>query len=122
MYSQPQNLVERGTWGSVRYAIRASGAMEAKNFLESEADESVRAKFAHLFRALAAKGAIRNEQQFRKLRGEIWECKRDGHRILCFRDGNCWFLTHHYPKSKRKCPPSEIDRAESIRSEHISGG
>jgi hypothetical protein len=100
----------------IEYAVRTNGSMEAKEWFEAQNDE-IKAKFDHLFRKVANGQKIHNEQHFRKLRKHIWEFKRDEHRLLTFQHGKGWFLTHHYPKGKRKCPPKQIDRAEQIRLE-----
>ncbi len=92
--------------------------MEAKQFLGT-ADDDTRTKFSTLFARLADIGKISNKEQFRKLRDDIWEAKRNGYRILCFQRGRRWLLTHVYKKQKRKCPPGEIDRAEQIMLEHM---
>jgi hypothetical protein len=115
----PADLVERGTWGAVRHAIRSDGTMEAKDWLDKVATTSERAKFDHLFRKIAATGQIRNLEHFRNLGNGIFEFKRDGNRILCFQQGRCWRLTHRYPKGGQKCPPSEIAHAMNIRAEFI---
>src|SRR3954469_11908848 len=112
---QPDDdLVVGGDWGQIRHAKRTNGRMEAKEWLVS-ATESQRSKFDHLFRKMAATGRISNDEHFKKLDGEIWEFKRDGDRILCFQQGRCWRLTHHYPKGGRKCPRSQIEYADNIR-------
>jgi Phage derived protein Gp49-like (DUF891) len=111
-------LVEDGAWGAVRCATRTNGDREACEWLDG-ASTRVQAKFSTLFRRISATGKISNEQQFRHLRDGIWEFKRGGDRILCFQDGLCWWLTHHYGKSGNKCPKRQIERAMQIRAEHI---
>lgn len=100
----------------IEYAIRRNGKMEAREWLGAQSD-IVKAKFDHLFRKVSSGQRIHNEQQFRRLSKNIWEFKRDEHRILTFQHDGNWFLTHHYPKGKRKCPPQQIERAEQIRIE-----
>lgn len=100
----------------IEYAVRASGAMEAKDWFDAQ-DKGIKAKFDHLFRKIASGQRICNEQHFRKLSREIWEFKRDENRLLTFQHGGSWFLTHHYPKGRKKCPRTEIQRAEQIRKE-----
>lgn len=115
----PDDFIEKGDWGEVRYARRANGVMEAKQWL-SQADLGVQAKFDQLFRRIASAGKISNKEHFRNLDDGIWEFKRDGDRILCFQDKRKWLLTHHYPKGGRaKCPPSEIQHAKDIRTEYF---
>lgn len=114
-----KRVLEVGPWGRVAYAVRLSGICEAQQWLEAQTS-LVKSKFDHLFRALAANGRIFNREQFRKLEGEIWEFKRGPDRILCFRIGRCWYLTHHFQKGGQKCPRSEISRATQIRAEHLA--
>ena len=114
-----KRIVQSGDWGTVEYAVRANGTMEAKEWLDIQTD-STRASFDHLFRTLANGQRIFNKTQFRILRDGIWEFKRAGDRLLTFQHGNAWFLTHHYPKGgSRKTPKRVIDRAVKIRSECI---
>ena len=112
-------IIQRGFWGTVEYARRGDGAMEARDWLESQ-DATIQSRFDHLFRKIASVGKIANTEQFRKLQGQIWEFKRGGDRIPCFRIANSWCLTHHFKKSGQKCPKKEIERAELIRSEHLA--
>lgn len=111
-------LVEKGEWGSIWYAQRQNGGMEAKQWLDAQG-ASVRAKFSHLFRAMAATGKIYNKEQFRFLEDGIYEFKRNGDRILAFQKGSNWYLTHHFKKSVKKCPPAQIARAIEIRGEFL---
>ena len=116
--SRSDRLVVKGAWGTVEYAVRSSGKMLAKDWIDGE-PEQVQSKFAHLFRKIAETGKISNTKQFRTLQNDIWEFKRDSNRILCFQMGNRWFLTHRYQKQRRKCPPREIEIAIAIKGEHV---
>jgi hypothetical protein len=114
------DLVERGPWGEVRYAIRANGSMEAKVWLEDPTNRDAH-RFNHLFLKICAGHKINNKELFRQLSENIWEFKKAGRRILCFAENaRCWRLTHCYKKQSKKCPKGEIDRAEQIRMEHLS--
>jgi phage-related protein len=101
---------------SVEYAVRLNGTMEACEWFQKQ-DAKIQAKFDHLFRVVAAGHRIHNEQQFRKLSDDIWEFKRDSHRLFTFQDGSSWFLTHYYKKGGQKCPKRQIKHAEIIRIE-----
>jgi len=83
-------------------------------------DKSNLLKFAALFKHLANNPRIRNEKQFKKIRGSIWEFKRSHYRIGCFQDGPDWVLTHGFVKKQQKWPPTEFSRAERIRAEDLS--
>jgi len=108
-------IVATGWWGKVAYAQRLAGTMEAREWLEN-ADLSIQSKFDQLFRRMAQSGIISNKEQFRKLSGQIWEFKRGGDRIPCFRRANIWFLTHHFAKGEST--NKEIRRAQSVMQEH----
>ena len=115
---EAERVLERGKWGTVEYAVRANGDMEAKEWYEAQ-DQSIRQSFGVLFKRLLSEGRITNETQCRQLRDTIWEFKRRGDRLLFGLVGNRRLLTHHYAKGGQKCPKREIDRAESIIEEHI---
>ena len=115
-----ENVLERGLFGSVEYAVRKNGKREAKDWLESQPLE-LQDSFNVLFRRLVDEGEIHNETQFRRLKDQVWEFKKKIHRLLCYRSGNRTLLTHRIKKAggRGKCPPSEIDHAEMIGLEHI---
>jgi phage-related protein len=103
-------------WGTVEYAVRLNGDMEARDWLEDQSKQ-IQASFGVLFQKIASGQRITNQTQFRHLGGAIWEFKRGGQRIAAFQAGKSWFLTHHFKKGGTKCPPREIARAENIREE-----
>jgi hypothetical protein len=113
-----KRLVRSGLRTHIKYAERANGAMEAKEWLEQQ-DDSIKAGFDVLFKRMADFGKIHNKEQFRHLDGEIWEFKKKANRILTFSVSNTWYLTHHYPKGGQKCPPKQIKRANTIRIEFL---
>lgn len=92
-------VVLSGTKGQVEYALDDSGQSEAKEWLESQTGE-LQTSFGVLFRRLVDYGIIHNQQQFRKIKGQdaVWEFKRNGERLFCYRHGRRWLLTHHYQK------------------------
>jgi len=111
-------LVVRGERAEVWYATRANGNREAQQWLESESHK-IRAQFDFLFRKIGDEGRIFNKEQFRNLGEGIFEFKRGPHRVLCFRQENRFYLTHHFQKKGRKCPRKQIDRAMRIRAEAL---
>src|SRR5690348_13160088 len=115
-----ENILERGPKGSVEYAVRKNGKREAKDWLEDQTPE-LQDAFDVLFRRLVNEGEIHNETQFRRLKDEVWEFKRQFHRLLCYRLGNRILLTHRIKKAggRGKCPEPEIKHAEMIGLEHI---
>lgn len=111
-------MVETGVWGSIQYAQRADGKMEAMDWLDAQ-DTKIKTGFGVLFQRMASTGKIHNKELFRHLEGDIYEFKKRKDRILTFRLGNAWYLTHHYPKGGQKCPPKQIARANAIREEFL---
>ncbi len=111
------NLIIKRTWGEVRYAVRSSGKMPAKKYLESLVKED-RFRLEALFERMATFGKVKNKEKFRKLEDEIWEFKSGQHRLLCFQVSNRWILTHGFLKKSGKTPRKEIERAIVIMREH----
>ena len=113
-------IVILGTHTTIEYAVRADGTMEAKSWLKSQNDV-VKRSFATLFFQLANHGRIHNTSHFRQIEDEIWEFKKTIHRILCFRCGRRWLLTHRFKKAGGigKCPVREITHARNISQEHL---
>jgi hypothetical protein len=118
--SRADRLVRRGPKGSVEYAIRANGKMEAKEWLEAQSAQT-QAAFDHMFRSTVEIGRITNRDQFKQLEGDVYEFKRRvGQRLFCFKLGNRWLLTHYKHKSKLKNYGPDIERAKNIGREHIA--
>lgn len=121
----PTQLVVEGEQRTIAYARTMSGAMPAKEFLDDLQERGGAnaapdlARLDRLFERMSVVGAVHNVEQFRKLRGEIFEFKSNQLRVLAFRVDTVWFLTSGFTKRQRKCPPSEIVRAESIRAEQL---
>jgi hypothetical protein len=113
----PDDLVQEGAWGAVRYATDANGDMPAKEFVDG-LDPAERRKVVVLFERIAEKGQIHNREQFKKLRGDIYEFKRFQIRIACFQEGRNWLLVYGLRKKKDKWRESDLERAERIISEH----
>jgi hypothetical protein len=118
--SRADRLLRRGPKGSVEYAIRTNGRMEAKEWLESQSLQTQNA-FAHMFRSTVEIGRIINNRQFKQLRKEIYEFKRRiGQRLFCYKLGDRWLLTHYQDKSKLKDYGADIERAMQIGREHVA--
>ena len=100
-------FIASGFGGTVEYAVRNSGSMEAKEWLESQ-PAGVQSSFDHLFRYLAANGPLfPNKEQFKKVGGmeDVWEFKRGGrlgNRLFVFHHGRRWLVTHPYKKGHSK--------------------
>lgn len=114
-------IVACGSLRTIEYAVRADGSMPAKEFVEG-LDVADQMKLIALFCRMARKGSISNQLQFKKIRGPIFEFKKQQMRVFCFREGNRWLLTNGYKKKTQKLRPSEIDRAERVMQEHQEQG
>lgn len=113
-----ETLVSRGSWGAVRYAVRANGRMPAREFIQDLSEQDQR-KLAALFQRIADHGRIHNREKFKKVEGDIFEFKSFQVRVGCFRLRSTWFLTHGFIKKSDRWPKAEIKRAVRIRSEHL---
>lgn len=84
--------------------------MPAKEFVEglTVADQ---AKIVQLFRRMAESGKLPNREQFKLVRGNIFEFKKYQIRVFCFRKDHRWILTNGYTKKRNKLARAEIDRA-----------
>jgi phage-related protein len=91
----------------------------------SGTDESLvvardKAKLGALFQRMADSGRIHNVQKFKKVEGMVFEFKSFQIRIGCFQERREWFLTHGFMKKQDKWPRRELERAQTIRDEHLA--
>jgi hypothetical protein len=122
MPNLPESMVVvRGSRCTVAYARDASGRLNAADFLESEqVPEKDKARLLRQFE-LVANGHTTNREQFKKEQGNIYGFKSYQARVAAFFGKNGFlFLTHGFMKKKDKWPPTEIERAERIRTEHTA--
>lgn len=120
-----EQIVLKGSAATIAYAMDAKGEMPAKAFFEDTKGKDApsaqeRAGLEQAFMVMAEHGTIRNDQQFKKERGEIYGFKKYQARVAAFRVGDTWFLTHGFKKKKDKWPEKELDRANRIRGEHMN--
>lgn len=115
---KPEVIVYRGSLRTVVYAVGANGSMPAKDFIEN-LDESDRRKIAVLFHRMGEAGKVPNRQQFKHVRGQIFEFKKHQVRVFCFRKDDRWLLTNGYKKKSDRLDQKEIARAERIMTEHL---
>lgn len=111
-------VVVRGRRFAIEYAKCDRSSAPAQGFVSS-LDVKEQAKLFALFDRLANHGEIRNREQFKQVRGPIYEFKRHQVRLLCFRQGSTWYLTNGYKKKRDRLDPGEVDRAERIMAEHL---
>jgi len=112
------NIVVKGNWGTIEYAIKRNGKRPAEKFLGSLVKED-RSKLSHPLEKMANEGIVRNPQQFRCLGDKIFEFKSGQVRLLCFQRGNSWILTHGFIKKQDKTRRKEIKKARAIMEEHL---
>ena len=112
-------LVVEGAACRIEYAVRLNGSMPAKEFIANLLPQE-RASLAALLNYMTQEGRIWNRDQFKKVRGKIFEFKKGQVRLFTFQVGRSWLLTSGYKKKKGRLDPKEIDRAERIRDEHMT--
>lgn len=105
-----------GDWGQVVLAKTLSGSYPARAYLDG-LEVARRRKLYVLFTLLANVGRSTNPEQFKKLKGKLFEFKRYQDRMPCFQEGKTWVITHGFQKKRDKARPSEIERAERIMAE-----
>jgi hypothetical protein len=120
-----EQIVLRGPAATIAYAVDAKGNMPAREFFENTKGKSAPtaqeiAGLMQAFTVMVEQGTIRNDQQFKKERGEIYGFKKYQARIAAFRMGKTLFLTHGFKKKQDKWPKRELDRANRIRLEHMN--
>jgi hypothetical protein len=109
--------------------IKPNGNCPSKEFYDS-LDKPVKAKFNAIFIGIekSTDGFLRDRDKLRKLHGKhtgdlsemrvryngIW------YRILCFRDGPAWKLTHGFTKNSNDTFISEIEKGVAIKNEYFA--
>ena len=114
-------VVVTGATLTIEYAVGTNGSMPAKEFIDGLVESDQR-KLAALLQTMADRGNVPNREQFKKVRGPIFEFKKHQTRVFCFRDGHTWFLTNGYKKKRDRLDPSEVARAERVMGEHLARG
>ncbi|MEX2141310.1 MAG: type II toxin-antitoxin system RelE/ParE family toxin [Pirellulales bacterium] len=124
----PQLAVPADQWGTVEFAVRTSGAVEAREFLNT-LDRKVRAKFLALFGQMAKFGWIANPSRFSHEADKIYGFKFNHQnqliRFPCFQIANRWLLTHGFRKpgaqrGRGSWPKRELEKAKEIMKEHLA--
>lgn len=111
----------------VDFVVKANGNCPSKEFYDN-LGIAVRAKFIGIAKRIdkSPNGCLRDTDKLEKLKGKhannLWEMKvwHDGnwYRMLCFRDGPDWWLTHGFVKKSNDTPISEIKKGVAIQKEH----
>jgi len=116
-----KDVIARGAWGTIEFAVRHNGARPAEKFLEELDKKQLSRKRTKLFTLFQwqANGRNLGEQKFKHLKDDIFEFKSGQARVLCFQKGNCWLITNGYIKKQDNCPPREIAKAKRIMQEHL---
>jgi hypothetical protein len=131
-------LLEDGRWGEVAAVVTASGKCPAKEFLEQDLDQLVvskgppvstaRERCHGYFFEMAEYGRMSRKRFKAEMNGFSafsFEIKNKQVRFPCFRDGNCWIITHGFfkPGAKKKLgewPQEHVTRANNLRTEYKS--
>ena len=114
--------IAEGAWGTVVWAVDASGNAPALEFFSSLSDGDA-AKMETLFNRFANTGKIHNQQQFKKLddvRGQaLFEFKRFQLRFLGgFAPGGQFVVALGLRKKKDAHSRQHLERAARILNEH----
>ena len=112
-------IVVRGAMRTIEYAVCSNGSMPAREFIEGELSLAEQAKLLALFQRMADHGNVPNREQFKVVRGKVFEFKKHQIRVFCFRKDDRWLLTNGCKKKKDRLAPSEVARAERIMEEHL---
>ncbi len=106
---------------------RGNGNRPGKEFYDGLA-KPVKAKFVEIWQRIerSATGTIGDTNKFEKLKGkhahDLWEMKvwymGMWYRMLCFRDGPKWMITHGFTKKENGTPRNEIDAGVGIKREY----
>ena len=121
------DVVAKGAWGSVLWAVDAAGRRPAKDFYEGLSSQN-QAKVLALFQRLAEVGQVSNREKFKQLgpkAGEqgkgLWEFKSHQIRMIGdFKPGYRFFLAHGTIKKQDRLDKADIERAVRILREHDS--
>ncbi len=115
--------VRNGTQYNV-FALARDGRCFAEDFLKECKKDNIGAYkvFLRLFERTADTGLIKNETQFKQVRGNLYEFKVDNLRLFCFITcRNILILTNESKKAgKSKKQTIEIERAEMLRDAYLS--
>jgi hypothetical protein len=111
-------IVATGVRGTIECAVRARGAMEAKEFLDSpQCRRSLPALLA-LFQCIVDQAIDDEEIGPKPLKKTcIHEFVKGQVRLFCYRDGTAWVLTNGDLKKSMETPKANIKRAERIMEE-----
>jgi hypothetical protein len=77
-----------------------------------------KAKLEALWKQLAERGYIYNERKFANEGDGIWAFKTysPGHRLMCFFEGDDYFICGGYPKKGQEMPRRQKDRALRMKA------
>jgi hypothetical protein len=134
--ARPTELLAKGKWGEVRAIVTADGKCPTSIFLAEELDKVVVSKnpitttaadkCSGWFELLADEGKLPAKRFRSEADGFLaccFEIRNKQIRFPCFRDGNCWIITHGFfkpgaQKGLGKWPTEQINRANRFRTEY----
>lgn len=110
-----------GLWGTVVWAVDASGKAPAYEYFR-DLDDKDAAKMQALFNRLARDGFIKNDEKFKKLYDRnLREFKSFQLRFLGnYTKGRQFLVAVGLRKKQKAHRPRDLDRAERILGEHVS--
>jgi len=114
-----RTVVIRGAMRTIEYAVCSNASMPAREFIEDELSQAEQATLLALFKRMADHGSVPNREQFKVVRGKLFEFKKHQIRVFCFRKDDRWLLTNGYRKKKDRLDRGEVERAERIMDAHL---
>ena len=111
--------VATGQYGSVVFAVKSDERMAEAWYWKANLPKKKWKSFESLCKRLVNEGFIINEEQFKLLHDDVFEFKRGGDRLLCFRVGKRWLLTNALKKSGRKNITDDINKSTTIGEKHL---
>lgn len=103
---------------TVECAIRSNDTSESKSFIDGLSIPE-KAKIIKVIKRYADFGRIANQEQFKKVEGDIWEFKNYQTRILMYHCSKGHIaLTQGFKKKVKRTPKNEIKKANEIIEEY----
>ena len=103
--------VATGQYGSVVFAVKSDERMAEAWYWKANLPKQKWKSFESLCKRLVNEGFIINEEQFKHLDDDVFEFKRGGDRLLCFRVGKRW---HSYECVEEKRSQEHHGRHKQI--------
>jgi hypothetical protein len=109
----------------IRTFVWPNGNCPSQEFYDKIKEKKVRSKFIAIWDAIRESddGQAHDPDKLAKLHGEhtydLWEMRVEHrhiwYRVLCFRDGPDWVMTHGFTKDTNDTDPDEIKRGAAMK-------